>query len=165
MKGNKKMKKISSVLIALLIAVLLCFTSCADNTKESPDTDTSTTAAADGTAIDGIWASATYTEDKSFGEGEKTITVKVTAEERSVTFTIKTDKEILGDALLEHGIVEGENGPYGLYVKKVNGMTADYDIDSSYWSFNINGEAAATGVDGEKISDGASYELIRITDG
>ena len=158
------MKKISLALIALLISVLLCFTACSDIQKETPDTDTSTTSA-EKTSDEGIWSSAVYADDMSFGEGEKTVTVKVTAEERSVTFTIKTDKEILGDALLEHNLVKGENGAYGLYIKEVNGMLADYSIDSSYWSFNINGEAAATGVDGEKISDGASYELIRITEG
>ncbi len=159
------MKKISSALIALLLMVILCFTSCADSKKETPENNQTTTTENGETAVSDIWENAVYTEDMSFGEGAKTITVTVKAEEKSVNFTIKTDKEILGDALIEHNLVKGENGAYGLYIKEVNGMPADYSVDSSYWSFNINGEAAATGVDGEKISDGAAYELVRITEG
>ena len=29
------------------------------------------------------------------------------------------------DALIEHNLIEGEKGAYGLYVKKVNGITAE----------------------------------------
>ena len=82
------------------------------------------------------------------------------AEEQSVTFTIKTDKEILGDALLEHDLIAGEEGDYGLYVKVVNGMTADYDVDQSYWAFYKDGEYMMTGVDGTEIADGEHYELV-----
>ena len=38
-----------------------------------------------------VWESATYTEDQTFGEGAKTVVVEVKAQERSVTFTVKTD--------------------------------------------------------------------------
>ena len=109
---------------------------------------------------EGLWADATYRSDKSFGKGEKTITVDVVVEEKSVTFTIKTDKETLGDALVEHKLIEGEDGPFGLYVKKVNGIYADYDKDGYYWGLQKNGEVCMSGVDSTTISDGEHYELV-----
>ena len=45
------------------------------------------------------------------------------------------------------------------YVKKVNGITADYDVDQSYWGFYIDGEYAMTGVDGTSIEEGRIYRL------
>ena len=85
--------------------------------------------------------------------------VEVKAGDDSVTFTIKTDKETLGEALMEHSLIDGEQGAYGLYIKKVNGITADYDVDKSYWAFYIDGEYALTGVDTTKITDGIIYRL------
>ena len=108
----------------------------------------------------GAWENATYLSDKEFGKGSKTIEVEVKVEEQSVTFTIHTDKEILGDALLEHELISGEDGPYGLYVKLVNGIEADYDKNGAYWSFYKGGEMMMIGVDGESISGGEHYEII-----
>ena len=70
-----------------------------------------------------------------------------------------TDKKMVGEALQECGLLEGEDGPYGLYVKTVNGITADYDVDQTYWAFYINGEYAMTGVDVTEITEGGSYSL------
>ena len=107
-----------------------------------------------------VWESATYTEDQTFGEGVKTVIVEVKAQERSVTFTIKTDKDTVGAALMEHGLIDGEEGPYGLYVKAVNGMKADYDTDKYYWALYVNGEISMTGVDTTEITEGATYQMI-----
>ena len=107
-----------------------------------------------------VWEHATYTEDQTFGEGAKTVTVEVKAQDRSVTFTVKTDKDTVGAALMEHGLIAGDEGPYGLYVKKVNGMTADYDTDQHYWAFYMNGEISMTGVDVTEITEGASYQMV-----
>jgi hypothetical protein len=76
-----------------------------------------------------------------------------------VTFTIHTDQETVGEALTEHDLIDGEQGAYGLYVKKVNGMTADFDVDGYYWAFYIDGELAMTGVDGTAIEEGVTYCL------
>ena len=108
----------------------------------------------------GRWEDATYLSDTEFGEGSKTVYVEVKVEEQSLTFTFHTDKEILGDVLIEHGIVEGENSEYGLYVKKVNGMLADYDVDCTYWALYKGGAYSMTGVDTTEISDGEHYELV-----
>ena len=109
----------------------------------------------------GVWEDATYTTEKTFGKGEKTIEVEVKAEDQSLTFTIKTDKETLADALLEHELIEGEMSSYGIYIKKVNGIVADYDIDKTYWSLSKDGEMSMAGASSVVIADGEHYELTR----
>jgi hypothetical protein len=143
------MKKIIGSITAVLLAALFVFSFAACSEKpETPEIS------------GGIWDNATYTEDTEIGKGSKTVQVEVKAEDKSVTFTIHTDKETLGEALIEHKIVEGEDGPYGLYIKTVNGILADYDIDQSYWAVSKNGESSATGIDSIRFLDGEHYELV-----
>ena len=59
---------------------------------------------------------------------------------------ITTTAATVAEALLEKELVTGEDGQYGLYVKTVCGVTADYDVDATYWSFYIEEEYAMTGV-------------------
>ena len=108
---------------------------------------------------EGLWENATYRRDMELGNGANVITVVVAAGESSVTFTINTDKDTVGAALLEHELIAGEDGAYGLYVKTVNGILADYDIDQSYWSFYIDGEYAMSGVDSTPVVNGGTYKL------
>ena len=108
----------------------------------------------------GRWEDAVYRKDTELGEGKKTVLVEVKVEDNSITFTLHTDKDMLGDALMEHNLLEGEEGTFGLYVKKVNGITADYDVDKTYWALYKNGEYLLTGVDTTPIADGEHYELI-----
>lgn len=128
-----------AVSVVLALACILCFASC-----ESTDP----------------WANATYTADTAFGEGEKTLDVEVKVGEHAVTFTLHTDKTILADALLEHGLIAGEDSEYGLYMKVVNGMTADYDVDKSYWSLYRDGEYMLTGVSQTAIVGGEHFEIV-----
>lgn len=107
----------------------------------------------------GLWENATYRKDMEFGSGALTVQVEVKAEEQSITFTVHTDKTTLADALLEHALIAGEDSAYGLYVKVVNGMTADYDVDQSYWSISKNGEMLLTGVSSTNLADGEHYEF------
>ena len=71
------------------------------------------------------WQSATYLEDTELGEGARLLTVEVVALERKVVFTIHTDSETLGAALMEEELLVGEEGPYGLFVTAVDGETVD----------------------------------------
>ena len=80
-------------------------------------------------------------------------------QEKTITFSVKTDKSTVGEALLDCGLIEGEAGAYGLYIKKVNGVTADYDIDQSYWAFYENGAYAMAGVDMTEIDESVTYKL------
>ena len=137
-------KTFKSVTCALLsLALILCLASCGNSVDKT-----------------GIWANANYLNDTEFGNGKTTVQVEVKAEEHSVTFTINTDKATLGEALLEYELIAGEESQYGLYVKAVNGITADYDVDQSYWSFCKNGEYMMNGVDSTEIADGEHYEFI-----
>ena len=94
------------------------------------------------------------------GEGKTAFTVEVAQlDGTSITFTVNTDKETVGEALLELGVVAGDTTEYGLYITTVNGVTLDYNTDGAYWAFYINGEYASTGVDATNIEAGASYAL------
>lgn len=154
------MKRTIKSTFALILALLmtLCLFACKQQ-AETPETTAGTSENGGDIAPEGLWKDATYLKDTEFGEGAKTVKVKVIVGEQSVTFTIKTDAETLGDALLAHGLIAGDQGDFGLYVKVVNGITADYDIDQSYWGFSKNGEYMMTGVDGTAIADGEVYEL------
>lgn len=137
----KNLKKIVTLL--LVFVTLFTFVACNENTNEKS-----------------LWDSAVYKEDTTFGEGAKTLKIKVEAEGKSVIFTIKTNKETVGDALIEHSLISGDESEYGLYIKVVNGIKADYDTDKAYWSFNKNGEYMMSGVDTTEFVDGAQYELV-----
>lgn len=139
-----KKRLLSIISVILLMASVLCFASCGSSKIDK----------------EGLWANATYLEDKEFGSGSKTVVVEVKIADKSVNFTIHTDKATVGEALTEHNLIAGDEGPYGLYVKVVNGITADYDVDQSYWSFSINGEMALTGVDSTVIDEKATYQWV-----
>ena len=85
--------------------------------------------------------------------------VIVDKEGNETAITVKTDKKMVGEALLDTGIVEGEMGDYGLYVKRVNGIEADYNVNQTYWAFYIDGEYAMTGVDVTEIAQGVTYMM------
>ena len=144
MKRKMKKKITSALVLTLVLAALFTLVAC--NTVDAT----------------GLWENATYRRDMEFGSGALTVYVEVKAGEESVTFTVNTDETILGDALIEHGIIEGEESQYGLYVKKVNGIVADYDVDQSYWGFYKDGEYMLTGVDATEIENGAHYELVYV---
>ena len=136
-------------ILAVLLAVL-CFSFCAS----------AETVPAAGAVSGALWENAVYLTDTELGTGAAWFTAEVTAGETSVLFTVHTDADTVGAALLENELIAGEEGEFGLYVKVVNGITADYDIDQSYWAFYINGEYAMTGVDGTAIENGAAYQLV-----
>ena len=144
------MKKISKLVLSLLLAVVLAATctACSKKTESPAIVEKS-----------GLWANATYQADTEFGQGEKTVVVEVKADDNSVKFTVHTDETTVGAALMAHDLIAGDMGDYGLYVKVVNGITADYDVDQSYWAFYIDDEYAMTGVDTTEIAEGATYKL------
>jgi len=134
------MKRILSLTLTLLIIISMCtlVASCAqgDNGK------------------------LLYTEDTALGTGSKTFTfVFDDFEGNDITFTISTNKTILADALREHDLIDGEEGDFGLYVKRVNGILHDFDKDATYWSLYIGDDYALTGVDTTEITDGATYRF------
>ncbi len=90
----------------------------------------------------------------------KSFTLIVTDRSGTETkFSFDTKKKTVGEALLEEKVIEGEKGPYGIYITKVNGVEATFGTDRTYWALYINGERATTGIDGVDVVDGALYAL------
>lgn len=93
-------------------------------------------------------------------EGAKTVVIEVThADESTKEFTLHTDQEFLGGALEEQeGLVAGDEGEFGLFVKTVDGETAD-DSLQQWWCITKSGAEVNTGVDTTPIADGEKYEF------
>ena len=143
MKMKNNTKKLFSMFLCmvLIVAMALFTTGCAEN-KETNSTPTTQT------QVDVVVK----------GEGQTTFDFSVVDKDGNVTyFEIHTDKETVGQALLDCQLIEGEEGPYGLYVKTVNGITADYDVDGTYWAFYVNDQYAMSGVDATDINVADSY--------
>ena len=147
MKCRKKV--LSYILCTVLIVAMALFTTgCNDKSKdEAKSTSQKET--------------KVQTEQaKVLGEGSTKFDFTVVDKEGSkVEFEIHTDKKTVGEALVELKLIEGEDSEYGLFVKKVNGITADYDKDGMYWAFYINDEYAMSGVDSTEIKEGESYSF------
>lgn len=157
MKKTKILKSIlSAVVCIVLIAVMgLMLTSCSDkkNTETPQTSSTQSTASLVSKPSDGYGSMA-----QDIGNGEKTFIFRVTDKDGYDTlFRVHTDAKTVGEALQEFELIEGEEGAYGLYVKKVNGIEADYDKDKTYWGFYIDNEYAMTGVDKTDVKAGAEY--------
>ena len=141
--------------VALIAAIALTTVGCDKTTPETPETNGATIVGTEAGTI-------TETPDPNAptvkGEGATTFYFNVVDKDGNETkFEIRTDKTTVGDALLELGLIEGEAGPYGLYVKAVNGITADYDTDGTYWAFYVGDDYGMTGVDLTDIEAGATY--------
>ena len=74
-----------------------------------------------------------------------TLTV-VDADGKETVHNLNTDEEMLGTALQDADLIEGEESEYGLFVTKVDGIEAD-------------SEMASTGVDSTPVEDGGKYEF------
>lgn len=144
MQMKRNNKTLSLLLCIVLTVAMALFTiGCNDNNKETTPN-----------------AEQPKVEATVMGEGATVFDFTVTDKDGNVTaFEIHTDKTIVGEALLELGLIAGDVGDYGLYVKKVNGITADYDVDQTYWAFYINGEYAMSGVDMTTITAGDTYSF------
>lgn len=143
--------------MVLIAATALIATGCQEQ-KETPDTTDDVTAERDTDAD--LPASDEEGGKTVLGEGEKQFTFTVVDKDgKETSFIINTDKKTVGEALFEHKLIEGEEGDFGLYVKKVNGIEAVYEKDKTYWAFYVNGEYAMSGVDLTDVEEGASYSF------
>ena len=93
--------------------------------------------------------------------GAKAITVTVVHKDRTQKeYAYRTDAEYLGEVLLAEGLADGVQGPYGLEIQTVDGETADWNVDQSYWALYIGQDYATTGADGIVLTDGGKYSLV-----
>lgn len=146
MKNHSIQKVLSFLLCIVLIAAMALGTfGCSDNTT------TESVAITEPTEL-------SLENGKVYGEGASEFTFAVVdLDGKEIQATVKTDKATVGEALLDLGLIAGEDGEYGLYVKTVNGTTLDYDKDGKYWAFYVDGEYAMTGVDTTEIASGSVY--------
>lgn len=101
----------------------------------------------------GLW----YVNRPQGQAGDKTITVEVVhADESSREFTYQTSEEFLGPVLIEEGLVQGEEGTYGLFITTVDGETAE---GNQWWCITQDGQMVETGADTTPIADGDHFEL------
>lgn len=143
-------KKITSLLLCMMLIVAMAFTTVGCGTKDNGVNNQPSTEA----------QGSTENENTVLGEGQtKFAFVVVDKDGNETSFEIHTDKTTVGDALLEVDLIARETSEYGLYVKTVNGITADYDVDQTYWAFYVNGEYATAGVDSTTIEEGATYSF------
>lgn len=145
MKVNTVKKVLSVICVFMLFAAMAWnITGCSSkSTAQEPQTSTT----ADTKAV--------------LGEGDNSFYfIAVDLEGNESKYEIRTNSKFVGEALLEHGLIAGDTGDYGLYVKTVNGITLDWDKDAKYWSFLIAGEYAMTGCDMTEIENGITYTFI-----
>ena len=91
--------------------------------------------------------------------GRKTVTVQVVhSDGASRDFTLETEEACLGPALIAGGVVEDNQGPYGLYILTADGETAE-ESAQEWWKLTKGGEMVNTGVDATPIADGDAFEL------
>ncbi len=92
------------------------------------------------------------------GSGDTAFDFSVTDGAGTTSYwVIHTDKTTVGEALTELGLLAGDPGDYGLYVKTVCDITADYNKDGAYWAFYEGDKYAARGVDQTEIASGVTY--------
>lgn len=140
-----QMKKLLSLILCMVLiaAMALTATGCSDKNTQTAEI-----------------TSASYESGSVLGEGAVSFIFTVTdGEGKESIFEVRTDRETVGEALLDTGILAGEAGDFGLYVKSVNGITADYEVNGTYWAFYINGEYAMSGVDTTDVEAGATYSM------
>lgn len=178
----KNMKKVMSLMLVAAMSIALVACGSKTNTavvEEAPAVveDTAEVEAAEEAVVEDAEAvveevaeevveetaeeeTAAPAEAIEVGEGATAFTFEVVeADGNTTVFTVNTDKKTVGEALLDNALVEGEDSEYGLYVKTVNGITADYDVDQTYWAFYVDGEYAMTGVDTTDVVAGSTYSF------
>ena len=140
-----KFAKILSVLLclALVVAIAVFATGCANKNEEPTTTTPQTTEAA-------------VEEVTKLGQGETEFTFTVKDKDgNEQKFLISTDATILGDALTQNELVVIENG----FVNTVTGKTLNWDTDKMYWAFYVDGNYAEKGVTETEIVAGATYSF------
>ncbi|MBR5459897.1 MAG: DUF4430 domain-containing protein [Clostridia bacterium] len=150
------MKRILSALIVLALACTMLFactpeTPEVDGKEELPEKD----------IIGEISATAADLNTVPEEDNKIVIDFIVThSDGNKVAYAVKTDKDNLGDALLEEGIINGDKGEFGIYVTEVDGEEASWEKDSAYWYFYKDGEALMTGISSTPIADGDKFEAV-----
>ena len=89
------------------------------------------------------------------GKGDKEIKLEIEAGEQSITLTVKTDKDNLGDALYELELIND-----AAFFDTLNGIKADFNDGGMFWKVLKGDTMLDHGVNDEKISGGESYKFL-----
>lgn len=66
---------------------------------------------------------------------------------------------MVGDALLDAGMITGSTSEYGLFIESVNGVAADFEKDKTYWALYVDGEYSMVGISSVKVRSGMKIGL------
>ena len=148
--------KIWKIFLALCLAVTMTLSLVA--CSGSPEPGASTDPGSQTTGETEEPASTLPADGSEVGEGQHSFTFQAKmVDGTEYTYTVHTDEETVGAALLALGFIDGEESSYGLYVTTVLGTTLDYDADGYYWLISENGTSSSVGVDSISIQDGSTY--------
>jgi hypothetical protein len=96
--------------------------------------------------------------EQDIGQGSTVFRFEVKDNTGTVTaWNVHTDKTTVGDALLEVGLIDGDAFEFGLLVREVNGLVADFNANNAWWALYIDAEMAMIGVDSVEIEPGKVY--------
>lgn len=130
----------------MLFVIVFTFCSCGNKTDSN---------------ISELEKTETQSSFEIIGNGNKQfIFTVIGTNKNSVSYTIKTDKQNVAEALVEYNLITGEHSSYGFAINTANGEELNYQKDGSYWAFLINNEYAATTIDNTTIVDNTEYTLI-----
>ncbi len=102
--------------------------------------------------------------DKEATASVKKVAVEVVhGDGKAETFEYSTEAKFLGEVLKENGLVEGEEGEYGLFITSVDGEKAD-DTKEQWWCITKGGAPVNTSADQTPVQDGDLFELT-LTEG
>lgn len=156
----EKTKSTVPVIIAVILTAIILsipFSACsADKAGKSTQSNLQEETSVSETVLE----SSSHETIPTLGTGEKSFTFEVINPDGSTAaYEIYTDTDTVGSALMELGLIAGEEGPHGLYVTTVDGHTLDYKDGGYYWAFYENGEYGTAGVDVTEITPGNSYSF------
>jgi len=142
-----KNKKILALILALVM--LLCLVGCSQKPADEDQNETTTAPVSEST------------DGNQEQTGKYAITVKIVHKDGSEkVLSYRTDKEFLGELLLEKKVIQGSDGPYGLEISHVDGEQAIYNKDKAYWALYEGDQYAMQGISTTPIVDGGEYALV-----
>ena len=146
---NNSIKKLLALVLAFVLTAAAALTGCSTTPAETTAPPAETTE-----------APAETQPVTELGEGASNFGLTIVDKE-GVThlYRVHTNVGMVGEALIEVDLIDGEQGPYGMYIKSVLGQTLDYETDGMYWAFYVNGEYALTGVDQTPVQADTGYML------
>ena len=96
---------------------------------------------------------------KTDAPAEVTVTV-IYEDESAEEFTLSTEHDTLGDALVDAGLASQEEVDSG-FVTTINGAFADFDADEAWWRVvDADGMDSLKGIGDIKTADADGYSFI-----